>query len=96
MDRVSSLLSRVLHKRGIEAHAQSALIVHRAQQWLHERSPALRTGAKATRVKDGALIVTCMHSIALQECNDSATDLIAYLKENCPSGAVSVVQATRG
>jgi hypothetical protein len=95
MDKVSSFLTAVLHKRGLATHAGSALIVHRCEQWIKERMPDISPFVQVRSVQDGTLIIACSHSIAQQECQTASADLIADLARNEPFIRISSVRTIR-
>lgn len=96
MDALSSLLPKVLAKRGLNVHAHAAHVVHRSQLWLDERLPALRTALKVQKFQDGTLYVTCTHSIAAQECHPLFPDLQLFLQQECRFNDIKAVRLTRG
>lgn len=86
MDHISRLLPRVLQKRGIAQHATAALVVYRAKLWLREHLPHLESSLRVTTLRDGVLMIECVHPIAAQECQGASKALLTYLQEE--SGTV--------
>ncbi len=95
MDHIFRVLPRVLQKRGIAEHAQAALVVHRAAEWLRKELPHLSKHARVTRLKDTILTIECSHPIAAQECQGQSALLLSFLQENCPFMKVSEVRVGR-
>jgi hypothetical protein len=95
MDHIFSVLPKVLRKRGLQEHAEGALVVHRAQQWLHERLPHLATVISVRNVKENVLHIVCIHSIAVQECQNAIPDLQDYLRSNCAFAGILEVRVGR-
>ncbi|OGJ56237.1 hypothetical protein A2635_03335 [Candidatus Peribacteria bacterium RIFCSPHIGHO2_01_FULL_51_9] len=79
MDRLSSLLPKVLRRRGLHGHAQSALVMHCARRWLDEKLPLTKEMISVTKCEDGVLFVACTEAIALQECQAVFADLKGFL-----------------
>ncbi len=95
MDRISTLLPKVLEKRGLQKHAEASFIVQQAQAWLADRLPAFVHDLRASSFKDGSLLVSCAHSIAAQECNQVAEELAAYLRSECGAKKLEGVRCVR-
>ena len=81
MDRAFNILPKVLHKRGLAEHAQSALVTHRVQRWIDARFPALKGSVHVTSLKNGVLSLDCDHSIAASECRGAIGELEEILKD---------------
>lgn len=84
MDRLFTVVPKVLRKRGLQEHAEGALVVHRAQQWISEHLPLIAEVILVQSFKENTLFIDCEHSVALQECQAISADLHAYLRSNCP------------
>lgn len=95
MERLFHLLPKALNKRGLQEHAQSALLIHRTQQWLEKRFPVTAPNIHTRHIKDGVLTVACDHAIALQECQASLGDLMENLKTECPFVRIREVRFVR-
>ncbi len=93
IDRVSSLITGTLARRGLALHALGSLALHRANVWLHERFPA--ASAQAIRITDHVLVIECSHSIVLQELQAQSVDLKHYLASECPFAALENIQLLR-
>src|SRR5690348_11175791 len=89
MDRLFSLIPKVLHRRGLQEHAESALVVHRVEQWLQTRVPELTSSIRVQKVQNGALFLSCSNSVVLQECKALQADLMAYLSIECAFARIS-------
>lgn len=95
MDRLFSVLPKVLRKRGLNEHAEGALVVLRAQRWLEERFPALLDGIRVQKYQEHVLHIHCSHSIALQECQGAIPDLQDFLRKDCAFTAISDIRVSR-
>ena len=95
MDRAFHVLPGVLSKRGLKDHAHGALLVYRAQKWLCDRLPLLSKVLHVQKVQNGTLVVTCTHSVAVQECQSVSPELLHFLKEECAFAPVSDIRITR-
>ncbi len=95
MDKVSSLLTAVLNRRGLASHAGSALVVHRCEQWINDRMPTIAPFVRVRSLQDGTLVIACAHAIAQQECQTASADLIADLAKNEPFIRISSVRTVR-
>jgi hypothetical protein len=95
MDRISLVLPKVLHRRGIEKHASSALTVHRAKNWLTEKLPHLSEFVSVAKVQDGTLFIHCSHSVAMQECQCAVTDMLQFLRAECPFSGIKDIRIVR-
>jgi len=95
MDRLFSVLPKVLRKRGLTEQAEGALVVHRAQRWMSERLPVLESYIRVQKVKDGVLYVNCQHSVAMQECQAVIGDLRVYLQTECPFSRIQEIRVIR-
>lgn len=95
MDRVFSVLPKVLNKRGLQQHAEGALVVHRVERWVSKRLPDLGACVHVKKVQDGVVFLTCTHSVALQECRALIPDLKAYIASECAFAKISDVRIAR-
>ncbi len=95
MDHIFSVLPKVLRKRGLQEHAEGALVVLRAQRWLHERLPDLQTVIHVQTYKENTVHIVCTHSIAVQECQSLIPELQDYLHANCAFAGVLDVRVGR-
>lgn len=82
MDHVSTILGKVLKKRGLHSHAEASLIVKDTQNWLQEHMAALAERIRVQKYTDGVLHLTCTDSIALQELHEHTIQLQEYLRAN--------------
>ncbi len=95
MDRLSSVLPRVLSRRGFAVQAQAALVTFKAREWLSDQHPHLTDLLRVRMLKEGELVVACMHSIALQEVQTVSEDLLRYVRQECPLVKVSGLRVVR-
>lgn len=79
MDRLSSLLPKVLRKRGIQSQVQEALVIHCAKRWFHERFPSLQGMISVSKYENGVLFIECTEDPALQACRGSFADVSGFL-----------------
>ncbi len=94
MDHLSSILPKVLRKRGLHTHATASLVTHKAQQWLMAALPGLAPAIFVASLNHGTLVIHCMHSIAVQEVTELLPGLREFLQKDSP-GAVKEVRVDR-
>ncbi|UPA22048.1 hypothetical protein K8942_03205 [Candidatus Peribacteria bacterium] len=95
MDRLFSVLPKVLRKRGLQEHAEGALVVLRANRWFEEHFPHLKGVVSVKTYKETTLHIQCRHSIAVQECQGAIADLKAFLAKECAFAGVIDVRIGR-
>ena len=95
MDHIFSVLPKVLHKRGLSAHANASLVVVRAQRWLQENAPEIAPAVQVKKVEDGELLLACEHSIAAQECQPLLPRLLAHLRSQSPGLPIREIRLQR-
>lgn len=95
MDSLSSILPRVLQKRGLHGHAMAALVTHRAHDWLRAALPHCIDQLRVEHLKDGVLTIAAQHPIAAQECMPLLPSLKEFLQRECKGVAVREVRVTR-
>lgn len=95
MDRVSSVLTSVLNRRGLAAHAEGALAVLRAKEWIAEHLPQISSFVRIRSVKDGQMMIECENAIAMQECHSIANSLLQELKRDSACGIIRSVRVER-
>ena len=95
MDSLSSILPKVLHKRGLHGHATAALVTHKAQEWLRLALPALASSLRVEHLKDGVLTIATAHAIAAQECLPLLPSLTEFLQRECKGSSVRDVRLVR-
>ncbi len=83
MDLASHILTGVLQKRGLRGHAESALVTHRAKEWIKKHAPTVASSIHVRTFRDGELFLECTHAIALQECAGFMRDLQHYIQSQC-------------
>ncbi|PIR53210.1 hypothetical protein COU76_02205 [Candidatus Peregrinibacteria bacterium CG10_big_fil_rev_8_21_14_0_10_49_10] len=96
MDHISSLLTKVLQKRGLTSHAEASLLILRCREWLTEHLPECAQELHPQTFTDGVLAISCDHSIAAQECRQQTEALLSHLREVCPGIAVEQIRLLRG
>ncbi len=95
MYSLSSLLPKVLQKRGIKGEVDAALVVHRANLWIQKHLPDFREEIEAWTYREGLLIISTANSIAAQECQSQSHDLLASLHTDFPSMTIEKVRIVR-
>ncbi len=81
MDKVSSVLSTVLRRRGLKHHADASLAIHHADAWIHLHARGLAGMVEAKTLKDGILSVHCSNAVALQEMQGLLQKLQQHLQK---------------
>lgn len=97
MDRISSLIPKVLQKRGIYGQADAALLKHQAMNWLHGKMPELYESGdiRVQHFKDNVLHIATNHSIAAQECSAVSEALAEYLRKDCGHARLEAIRVGR-
>jgi predicted nucleic acid-binding Zn ribbon protein len=94
MDKVSSLITTALAKRGLAHHALASLARTRVQGWLQGRFSAAHAPTVGS-IKEGVLLIDCPHPIVLQELQVLLPDLKAFLCQECPFAHISDIRISR-
>lgn len=95
MDRLSTLLPKVLRKHGIKDEADAALVVHTANQWLQEQGGILTTSVAAMRFARNTLTLCTQSSVAAEEVRGKNEELLSALRERLPGIVVETVHIVR-
>lgn len=95
MDSLSSILPRVLHKRGLHGHAMAAMVTHRALAWLRAALPHCIDQLRVESLTDGVLMISARHPIAAQECMPLLPSLTDYLRRECKGCSLREVRVVR-
>ena len=95
MDSLSSILPKVLHRRGLHGHAVAALATHKAGDWLRAALPHCFEQLHVQSLKDGVLTISADHPIAAQECSPLLPALTEYLQRECKGVKVREVRMVR-
>jgi len=96
MDRLSQILPKVLKSKGLKEHADAALVLHRAQAWISENLPAIRSVVFAESMQeDGTLLLACEQPAAAQECLAALPHLKVFLREECGFLPVRTIRLIR-
>lgn len=95
IDRISSLITGALARRGLAGNALSSLAIHRVNAWIAGRFPVPVPPARAERIVDGTLRISCDHSAILQELQLQLPELRAFVARECPFVAVSEIRLAR-
>ncbi len=95
MDKVSSFLKTVLHRRGLAEHAEGALAAYRAKSWVLENLPQVSSYIHIRGVRDGEMTIACENAIAMQECSSIKEELLAELRRDSSCGAIRSIRVDR-
>jgi len=95
MDRLSTVLPRVLGRRGFAVQAQAALVTFKARTWLQEYCPHLTAMVEVRMLKEGELVISCAHSIALQEVQSVSEDVLQFVRRECPLVPIAGLRVIR-
>lgn len=95
MDRVSSLLPAVLHRRGLHQHAVTAQALGTLRTWFINKAPALADAVTFVRIQQGEVHVHARHGVAVQEASELREELLAYARQAFPSLSIVRVRITR-
>lgn len=79
MDKISSLIPKVLNKRGLKDEAQASYVVFLATEWIAEQLPALAEQVQVESMRDGVLSIETSHSAVSQEIAVQKEALLAHL-----------------
>jgi len=81
MDHVRTVLPRVLRKRGLQKHADAALVLLHACEWIQGHVRAHAASLHPRHVKDAILVISADNSIAAQELQVQKDALLQVLQE---------------
>ena len=95
MDKVSSILPKVLKKRGLHKHASASLVVNLAQEWLEKELPKIRDDISVSTIKDSVLTISTKNSVAAQECRHVCDSLLTYLKGQNTGALIEDIRIVR-
>ncbi len=95
MDRLNTVLSKVLQRRGLHGQATASMIVHQAQEWLVNALPQFARDLRVLHIKDGTLAIASANSIAAQECQQVVPLLKEYLIRDCKHAQLESIQIMR-
>jgi hypothetical protein len=93
MDRLSLLLPKVLHRRGLKVQADASLIVFRANEWLKENGAS--EDILAIKLKEGTLFLSVESPVAAQECHALSEDLLLALHKEYPAVPLKSIRIAR-
>lgn len=77
------------------SHAEGALAVLRAQQWIEKQLPQLFAFVHVQRVKNGEMVILCENAIAMQECHSLINSLLNELKLDSACGHIHAIRLER-
>lgn len=96
MERVGSILKRVLPKYHLEEEAEAALILQRVAQFLQSRLGDRSTAVRPTRIAGDTLTLTVTSSVASQECSALLHSLRTLLHAEFPTLPFHHIRIVRG
>jgi len=79
MDKLSLLIPRVLHKRGLKDEASASYVTYLACQWIDDNLPEQSMHLRVVRLAGKCLFIDSDHSIASQELTQVQEHIISYL-----------------
>ena len=85
MDHISTLLPKVLRKRGIKDEAEASLVAFAADRWFKEFAPEITPQVQVAKFMDRTLFLKVGSSIAAQECYARNEELLLYLRKEFPA-----------
>ena len=95
MDHISTLLPKVLRKRGLKDEVDASQITFVAQRWLTESLPDFSEAITVTKYAEKTVFIEVKHSIAAQECYACTDDLLHYLKNKHPGLPIERIRILR-
>lgn len=95
MDRLSTLLPKILRQRGLHEPFSAGLVVLRAQEWIGAHLPQHAATLRVTTFVDGVLSIDAHHSIALHECQMASPQLQSALSRLSDGITVTEVRVRR-
>ncbi len=94
MEHISTLLPKILRKRGIKEEADASLVTYVAEQWLKAQGNS--PDARVTKLCAGTLFIEVASSVAAQELHAKSEELLAALRERFPDLPQTTVRIVRG
>ncbi len=95
MDSIHSVLSKVLHRRGLEREARAAQATYAADRVMLAILPNVAPLLKAKSCKQGTLIIEAAHPIAAQECQLKIPELLVLLEKELDGRLVTEIRLIR-
>ena len=95
VEHIRSLLPKVLRKRGLIEHANVALVILKAREWIAGHLQDFENDLHPQKFRDGVLTIACAHSIASQECQQRSADLLSFLHIVCEGIVVEQIRMIR-
>lgn len=95
MDAIRMILPRVLHRRGLHSQARASLVTHAAQQWIHKALPQCAELLSVDTLTNATLCISCVHSVAAQECVSLLPSLQEYLQREFSPETVREIRIMR-
>lgn len=82
MDKLSLLIPRVLHKRGLKDEASASYVTYLAMLWIQENLEEQSRLLKVIKHSDSVLFIDSDHSIASQELSQVQEVFLQYLNSH--------------
>ncbi len=95
MDRLQSILPKVLRKRGLHVQADASRVTFCANEWVKTALPRFADVVRVDRFSHAVLQISCSHSIAAQECLPLLPALKEYLQRECKQLAIEDIRLVR-
>lgn len=95
MERVRTILPKVLLKRGLARHAISSSLILQSREWLHSALPHMAQFIEPATFSDGILTIRCEHSIAVHECHGASAALLTFLEREFPEVRIVSIRVIR-
>ena len=97
MEKISTLIPRILSKRGLKEEANASYAVHLSIDWLHQQSIGFAEQCIVTTMVNGTLTVECLNSIVMQELHQRSEELKEYLNgiEGISVARISIIRSTK-
>ncbi len=96
MDKIGSILPRVMRKRGLHLQADASQVTFRAQEWLTKAAPAVIEYLTVRTLSHAVLTIDCAHSTVAQECQPLLPGLLQYLQKEFPTVKIEEIRLVRG
>lgn len=94
MDRLDSLLPKVLKQKGMFEAAVASLTVSKANEWIKEHSPHLVPHIHAVKLQDGRLHLKADHPLIVSEFQQHHAMLLSYLNAEM-DGKIQMISVVR-
>jgi hypothetical protein len=93
MDKISTLIPRVLKKHGLKAEADASLVVHETNRLL--QAYGAPEGITAAKFMQGILFIETVTSIEAHEAHALTDELLQAIKKQFPDSQIGGVRILR-